>query len=114
MLLCTEPVTFVRRIPGEDGDRYACTVVMGASWYGKLRLIPGEKGAGMIPAVKVRLPADALPEGFAPRKGDIVCKSEVAEVSRPKDLGGVEHFIAALVSDNRRGHNPHWGVSGSA
>ena len=114
MLLCEETVTFVRRIPGEEGDSYRCTAVSGASWYGKLKLFSGEKGAGMVPVVKVRIPAGALPEGFAPQKGDVVCKGELADVSRPKDWQDTEHFIAALVSDNRRGHNPHWGVSGSA
>lgn len=113
MLQCDETITFVRRTVVSGVDTYPCTTVEGASWYAKMKLVTQDGGAYFVPVVKVRIPAENLPTGFTPQKGDYVCRGTVTSVTKPADLEGVEHFTAMMVGDNTRGHNPHWAVSGS-
>lgn len=112
MLLCNETVTLIHCELGLDDEQYICTVIEGASWFGKAQITQQQDGfaGGMV--VKVRIPEENMPAGVVPREGDQMARGRVERIERLKDLEGVEHFKVMAVGDNRRGRLRHWAVSG--
>lgn len=110
MLMCNETVTLVRL---DENDEYQCTVIEGASWYGKAQITQQQDGfvGGMV--VKARIPEEHMPDGVTPEAKDVLARGRVENVNTLQDLKGVEHFKIMAVGDNRRGRNPHWAVSGA-
>ena len=110
MLMCSETVTLVRL---DENDEYQCTVIEGASWYGKAQITQQQDGfvGGMV--VKARIPEENMPEGVTPKEKDVLARGRVENVDTLQDLKRVEHFKIMTVGDNRRGRNPHWAVSGA-
>lgn len=110
MLMCSETVTLVRL---DENDEYQCTVIEGASWYGKAQITQQQDGfvGGMV--VKVRIPEENMPDGVTPGAKDVLARGRVETVNTLQDLKRVEHFKIMTVGDNRRGRNPHWAVSGA-
>lgn len=114
MLLCSETVTLVQAVRGDNGETYACTPVAGASWYGKAVTVPSADGARVQNTYKVRIPADSMPPGVTPRTGDYLVRGAVTQVTRaPADFAAREYFLISAVGDNRRGRLQHWAVSGA-
>lgn len=115
MLVCTETVTLVHPVRGDDGDAYTCTVIKGASWYRKAVVALDGDGAKPVPVCKVRIPAEDMPEGTAPEEGDYLVRGVLEAVQRaPADFAGREYVLLSTVGDNRRGRFPHWFLSGGA
>lgn len=110
MLMCSETVTLVRL---DENDEYQCTVIEGASWYGKAQITQQQDGfvGGLV--VKVRIPEENMPDGVTPGAKDVLARGRVETVNTLQDLKRVEHFKIMTVGDNRRGRNPHWAVSGA-
>lgn len=115
MLACTETVTLVHPVRGDDGDAYRCTVICGASWCRKAVITLSGDGARPVPVCRVRIPAENMPEGVSPAEGDYLVRGELEEVRRaPADFSGREYVLLTVVGDNRRGRLPHWSLSGGA
>ncbi len=115
MLACTETVTLVHPIRGDDGDTYICTVIQGASWYQKAAISVGGDGAGPFPTCKARIPAEHMPDGIAPEEGDYLVRGALDTVNRaPADLADREYALITTVGDNCRGRFPHWLLQGGA
>lgn len=113
MLACTETVTLVRPIREDDGDRYTCAVIHGASWYRKAVVALDGNGAKPVPVCKVRIPVEVMPEGIAPEEGDYLVRGLLEAVQRaPADFADLEYILLTTVGDNRRGRFPHWFLSG--
>lgn len=113
MLACTEAVTLVRPIRGEDSDAYTCTVIHGASWYRKGVIALDGDGAKPVPVCKVRIPAENMPQGVPPGEGDYLVRGALGAVRRaPADFAHLEYVLLTTVGDNRRGRFPHWFLSG--
>lgn len=113
MLACTETVTLVHPVRGDDSDSYRCTVIHGASWYRKAVVALSVDGAKPVPVCKARVPEENMPEGISPEEGDYLVWGELTEVgSAPADLEGREYTLLTSVGDNRRGRFPHWALSG--
>ena len=92
---------------------YICTVIRGASWYRKAVVALDGDGAKPVPVCKARVPAAHLPAGVVPEEGDYLVRGVLAEVQRaPADFAGREYALLIAVGDNRRGHFPHWALSG--
>lgn len=114
MLMCTENVTLVHLVSGDDGETYTCTQVLGASWYGKAMATPTAEGARIQNTYQARIPAGHMPEGVTPCKGDYLVRGSLDTVTRaPADFAGREYMRISAVSDNRRGRLQHWAVSGA-
>lgn len=115
VLACTETVTLVHLLRGDDGDTYLCTVIHGASWYRKAVTAIDGDGARPVPVCKVRVPAENMPEGVTPAEGDYLVRGVLEEVRRaPADFSGREYVLLTVAGDNRRGRLPHWFLSGGA
>lgn len=113
MLACTEMVTLIHPIRGDDSDTYRCTVIRGASWYRKAVIATDGDGAKPVPVCKVRVPAGNMPEGVIPSEGDYLVRGVLESVQRaPADFAEMEYMLATVVGDNRRGRNQHWFLSG--
>ncbi len=113
MLMCNDTVTLVRHVKLQDGDRYECITVTGASWYAKTAVVSTAKGLVSGNVLKCRIPDGLLPVGKPPRKDDYMVRGAISHVSSPAGLKGREYFRITAIGDNRRGRNPHWVVSGS-
>lgn len=113
MLLCNETVTLIRCKPDLDDEEYACTVIEGASWFGKAQITQQQGGFAGGLVVKVRIPEGRMPEGVIPQPDDYMARGRIERVKRIKDLDGTEHFKVMVVGDNRRGRLRHWAVSGT-
>lgn len=117
MLLCNETVTLVRHDRTRTGDSFACTAIVGVSWYAKATVKPpsqmGANGVELANTFKVRIPEANLPEGAALRTGDYLVRGVVGSVERLADLKDREYFKIMTVGDNRRGRLRHWAVSGA-
>lgn len=115
MLACTETVTLVHPVRGDDGDTYACTTIHGASWYQKAVVALDGDGAKPVPVCKVRVPAENMPDGISPEEGDYLVRGALDTVNRaPADLADREYALITTVGDNRRGRFPHWFLQGGA
>lgn len=113
MLACTEAVTLVRPLRGDDGDSYACTILQGASWHRKAVVAVDGDGAKPAPVCRVRIPVERMPQGLAPQEGDYLVRGELEKVRRaPADFACREYTLLTTVGDNRRGRFPHWFLSG--
>lgn len=113
MLMCNETVTLVRHIADRDSDHYECIAIVGASWYGKVQRTVDARGASPQNVYKCRIPAEQMPTGIEPRKGDWLVRGVIASATKaPADFKDREHFQITAVGDNRRGRFPHWAVSG--
>lgn len=111
MLMCEETVTLVHEERTDDGESYVCTVIQGASWYGKAAMAQTTEGITPQNTYKSRFPATVLVQ---PHKGDFLVRGVVEIVKRaPADLKGREYFCITAVGDNRRGRLQHWTVSGA-
>lgn len=113
VLQCDETVTLVRNLEKDDGGGYACTVMRGVSWFAKTAVVVSGDGAKPVNTLKARIPANALPEGTAPQKGDYLVRGALERMERPAELLRREYFQVTAVGDNRRGRFPHWAVSGA-
>ena len=113
MLACTEIVTLVRHIAGEDDDTYKCVTVEGASWFAKTAIVGNGTRLTTGNVLKCRIPDGLLKDEDAPRTGDYLVRGAIASVRKPADLKGYSHFKVEAVGDNRRGGLPHWVVSGA-
>lgn len=117
MLLCNETVTLVRHNKDKKTDTFTCTVIVGASWYGKSVITApnqmGGNGVSFANVIKVRIPAENMPEGLTIRNGDYLVRGIIASVSGLDDLKEYEYMKAMSVSDNRRGRMQHWTVTGA-
>ncbi len=114
--MCDESVTLIRHIRDIDGDRYEPVILRGVSWYGKLRISPSESGAAAVNEITVRVPKEVMPEGIAPEVGDYLAREEIdsnTELDFEKVSALKELFEVLSVGDNRRGHLPHWRISGA-
>lgn len=109
MLFCTETVTFAR-LSGE-GEGYVCTVIEGVSRFWKTEAKLQQRGVSGAAALKIRIPADALPEGFMPEPGDLALPGAVSALMRRAELAELPHAKVTGVADNRRGGLPHVAVS---
>lgn len=113
MLSCTETVTLVHPIRGDDKDSYICTVIHGVSWYRKAVIAPSGDGAKPVPVCKVRIPAENMPESITPEEGDYLVRGKLEAVRRaPADFSEREYALITVVGDNRRGRLQHWFLSG--
>ena len=123
MKLCNDVITvFNARVdPDVGGNAWTPTVITGASWYmTDASTIDASKG-GLVAANKVivRIPAEAAPEGFGLKAGDIIVKGDVSVTPTPtpaklKKLYGEDCATVLGVTDNRRAPNaPHWRVTGT-
>ena len=133
MELCTETITvFNARLDDEDGyDEYNPTVIRGVSWHCEIASSVDSSGLKAANKFTVRIPLDADfsnkayanpisyaggdPDNlFTLKNGDIVVRGEVVESMRPSELQKrYEAFTILGISDNRRGHSPHWKVVGA-
>lgn len=117
MLMCNETVTLVRHSKGKNTDTFTCTAIVGASWYGKSVITAptqmGGNGVSFANVIKVRIPAENMPEGLTIQNGDYLVRGVVAGVSGMDDLKGHEYMKAMSVSNNRRGRMQHWAVTGA-
>lgn len=111
MLMCNETVTLVQY--DEITDAYRCTVLEGVSWHAKTAIVNTAQGVTTANVLKSRIPADRLPEGVTLCKESFLVRGIVAEVKTLDELTGREMFCVTAIGDNRRGHNPHWVVSGA-
>lgn len=109
MLGCDKTVTLVRY--GDD-ERYACTVIHGASWFSKQVVAVSEDGAKPVNMLQCRIPAENMPAGLEPRAGDNLVLGGLEAVERLADLEGRTYFQITAVGDNRRGRLSHWALSG--
>lgn len=112
MMLCTETITLVRLVKGLKDDTYVCRVISGASWYAKAVVQLESKGLTAANSVKIRIPANLLPD-MTPKTGDYAVRGAVTDITSLKDLNGMEFVKLLTVGDNRRGQFPHWVVSGA-
>lgn len=106
---CTETVTLVHHIKGDD-DIYECHTVGKASWYEKTTISTSADGAKPVNTFDVRLFGDLT--GVQPAKGDYIVKGIIDSVETPADLKNEVYFRITSIGDNRRGGLPHWRVSG--
>lgn len=115
MLLCNESVTLIRHLREDDGDRYLCVPIRGASWYAKTEVVKTEKGLTTGNVLKCRIPEKLLPEDVTPAKGDYLVHGVVEALEKLSDLNGLgpENFVITAVGDNRRGRFRHWLLTGS-
>lgn len=118
MLACTETITIVQYVYDKetDMDAYTCTVIEGASWFGKLVAAVENKGLTGAAKITVRIPEDRMPAGVTIKRGDYVVRRAVKSVEGQEDLEGLEHFTVLSVGDNRRSKRKdlrHWVVSGA-
>lgn len=110
MIACTETITLIQHTTDTDKDLYTCEVVTASSWYAKTVISTSGDGAKPANSFEVRVFG---PMKLAPRVGDYVARGVAAEITKPADLKGVEHFRITSVGDNRRGGMPHWRLSGA-
>lgn len=113
MIACTDTVTLVHPVRGDDGDTYVCTSIHGASWYRKAVIAPDGDGAKPAPVCKARIPAENMPEGVIPEEGDYLVRGALETVRRaPGDFAQREYMLVTVAGDNRRGRLQHWFLSG--
>ena len=108
MLACDKTVTFVRL--NDSGEGYTCTTLQGVSWYAKTQIAVQDTGVVAANPVKIRIPADVLPESFMPRTGDFAVLGAVSAVEKQADLKALTHAKVLGVGDNRRGRLAHVAV----
>lgn len=114
MLGCTETVTLVRHLREDDGDRYECVPIPGASWFRKTAIAVSPEGAKPVSTCVCRIPEGVLAKGAAPAVGDFLVHGPVAAVSRPPvDFRDLDYMQITSVGDNRRGRLGHWRVDGA-
>lgn len=112
MLACDEVLTLVRHIREQDGDRYECIPVPGASWYRKTTIAVSADGAKPVGTCICRIPEGVI--AVPPSVGDFVVRGSLKQVERaPRDLAGTEYMQVTSVGDNRRGRLKHWRVEGA-
>ncbi len=110
MIACNEIITLIKHTTENDGDSYECTAVNDASWFAKTVITTSGDGAKPANTYEVRVMGYGK---FTPAPGDYVARGVVANISKPSDLKGVEHFRITAVGDNRRGSLPHWRLTGA-
>ena len=109
MLGCTETITLIHHIKGDD-DSYTCHTVNKASWFSKVTISTAADGAKPVNTFDVRIFDEFL--GVEPSLGDYVVKGIVESIEKPSDLKNKIYFRITAISDNRRGNLAHWRVSG--
>ena len=113
MLGCTETVTFVRLVKGEDDDAYEARTLSGVSWFNKTRIKAEGTGVVYDNVVYIRIPAKALPEDWLPAEGDHVFHGTPGgSITTPAQLAAYKPRKVMTVGDNRRGRLPHVAVVG--
>lgn len=109
MLGCTETVTLVHHVKGDE-DTYTCHTVKNASWFSKTSISTSADGAKPVNTFDVRVFADF--EGVTPTKGDYIVKGIIKGVETPSDLQNEVYFRVTAIGHNKRGILPHWRLSG--
>ena len=138
MKLCNDVITvFNARVdPDAGGNVWTPTVITGVSWYmTDASTVDASKG-GLVAASKViaRIPAEAAPEGFGLKAGDIIVKGDASATgatssgadappspqgegwtpAKLKKAWGADCMTVLAVTDNRRAPQaPHWRVTGT-
>lgn len=115
MLMCDQTATLIRLEYDEkqDAERYACTVLIGVSWYGKACIVKDENGRKAASEYRVRIPAAVADKaGVTPKRGDFLVLGAVTSVSCIEEISAHTGFVIHSVGDNRRGRFRHWVVSG--
>jgi hypothetical protein len=109
MLGCTETVTLVHHVKGDE-DTYTCHTFNNASWFSKITISTSADGAKPVNTYEVRIFGDLT--GIQPALGDYVVKGIIDNIEMPHDLKNAVYFRITAIGDNRRGGLPHWRVSG--
>lgn len=109
MLGCTETITLIHHIKGDD-DSYTCHIANKASWFSKVTIATSADGAKPVNTFDVRI-FDEF-SGVEPSLGDYVVKGIVESIEKPSDLKNKVYFRITAIGDNRRGSLAHWRVSG--
>lgn len=111
MLACDKTVTLVKL---DRDDQYSIQTIAGVSWYEKVKTAVQDKGMAYANEIKVRIPAERMPEGAAIEPKDVLVLGTMETVPQmPKDLQPYRRMTVAHVGDNRRGGLPHWAVFGT-
>lgn len=107
---CTETITLIHHIKGDEDDEYECHTVSKASWYQKNTITTSGDGAKPVNTYDIRV----FGEFFAvePALGDYIVKGIVEAFESLTDLKGLEYFRITAIGDNRRGGLPHLRISG--
>ena len=109
MLGCTETITLIHHIKGDD-DSYTCHIANKASWFSKVTIATSADGAKPVNTFDVRIFDENL--GVEPSLGDYIVKGIVESIEKPSDLKNKDYFRITAIGDNRRGSLAHWRVSG--
>ena len=109
MLGCTETITLIHHIKGDD-DTYTCHTANNASWFSKITISTSADGAKPVNTYEARVFDDF--SGVTPSLGDYVVKGIVEGIESPQDLKNEVKFRITAISDNRRGGLTHWRFSG--
>ena len=109
MLGCTETITIIHHIKGEE-DTYTCTTVENASWFAKTTISTSADGAKPVNTYDVRIFGEI--SGVEPALGDYVVKGSVGTIETPRGLKNEVYFRITGISDNRRYPIPHLRRSG--
>lgn len=107
MLVCTETITLVQQEEGVESDTYRCTVIDGASWYDRAKVVLQEHGLTALRETKIRIPEQVLPPGVFPQEGDFVVRGATSEITQIVELADYEAIRVMAVGDNRRGRLSH-------
>ena len=106
MLMGDRTVTLVRC----DSGAYVCTVIGGASVYGRNGISSASSGDTPGSRYVVRLP-DCGDE-LLPMPGDYIALGSIDGLDSVKELAGYTYFRVTQVFDNRRGRLRHIRVVG--
>lgn len=107
MLQCSDTITVIRCV----GNSYTSTVIQGVSWYDKTQIKQESTGMTYANVVKIRIPADVLPDTL-PCVGDLVIRGTMAaKPASPADIAPYKPRKIMLVGDNLRGGLPHVAVT---
>lgn len=110
MLECTQTVTLMHHVKGDDGDTYVCTTHSGASWFSHRAITSSGDGAKPSHSYEVRLMTTA---DITVDEGDFVILGAHTGLTTPATLKGLQHFRINRIGDNRRGMLAHWRLSGA-
>lgn len=108
----TKTVTvYNKKWDAEKGaDVYQGTVIKGVSFFGKTATAVSTDGLTAACEAKMRIPKEAIPEGFAVKNGDLVCIGALkTEDVRPSDMDSLCDYVYTVVgvTYNLSGRAPH-------
>ncbi len=121
MKLCGDVITvFGARFDAESGgDVWVPVVIPGCSWHAADGCAVEARRGGLAAAyrVRVRIPAEAVPDGLVIRNGDIVVRGDASGMEDPDPAALKRDFpdcaVVLGVTDNRRAPRaPHIRLTG--